>query len=132
VRAARPDIALSGDFIVGFPGETEAEFADTLALIDATRYAQAFSFKYSPRPGTPAATMDDQIAAEIMDDRLKRLQTAPPATSWPSIAPRSESGARSWSNGGDASRVNGWASRPGFNRSTLPAKPPSAIWSKSN
>jgi tRNA-2-methylthio-N6-dimethylallyladenosine synthase len=74
VRAVRPDIALSGDFIVGFPGETEAEFADTLALIDAAGYAQAFSFKYSPRPGTPAAAMDGQVAAEVMDDRLQRLQ----------------------------------------------------------
>ena len=75
-RAARPDIALSGDFIVGFPGETEAEFADTLALVDTVGYAQAYSFKYSPRPGTPAATMDGQIALEVMDDRLQRLQAA--------------------------------------------------------
>lgn len=74
VRAARPDIALSGDFIVGFPGENEAEFEDTLRLIEAANYALAFSFKYSPRPGTPAATMDDQIAPEVMDDRLQRLQ----------------------------------------------------------
>ena len=74
VRAARPDIALSGDFIVGFPRETEAEFEDTLRLIEAANYALAFSFKYSPRPGTPAATMDDQIAPEVMDDRLQRLQ----------------------------------------------------------
>jgi len=76
VRAARPDIALSGDFIVGFPGETDAEFADTLRLVDAVGYAQAFSFKYSPRPGTPAAAMVDQIAPEVMDDRLQRLQEA--------------------------------------------------------
>jgi tRNA-2-methylthio-N6-dimethylallyladenosine synthase len=76
VRAARPDIALSGDFIVGFPGETDAEFEETLSLVDAVRYAQAFSFKYSPRPGTPAATMADQIAPELMDERLQRLQTA--------------------------------------------------------
>ncbi|MDE2301733.1 MAG: tRNA (N6-isopentenyl adenosine(37)-C2)-methylthiotransferase MiaB [Sphingomonadales bacterium] len=74
VRAARPDIALSGDFIVGFPGESEAEFAETLALIDAAGYAQAFSFKYSARPGTPAATMPGKIAPEIMDERLQRLQ----------------------------------------------------------
>ena len=74
VRAARPDIALSGDFIVGFPGETEAEFADTLALIDAVGYAQAFSFKYSARPGTPAAEMPGHIAADVMDDRLQALQ----------------------------------------------------------
>jgi tRNA-2-methylthio-N6-dimethylallyladenosine synthase len=76
IRAARPDIALSGDFIVGFPGETEEEFAETLGLIDAVGYAQAFSFKYSPRPGTPAATMDGQIAPEVMDERLQRLQAA--------------------------------------------------------
>ncbi|WP_375394471.1 tRNA (N6-isopentenyl adenosine(37)-C2)-methylthiotransferase MiaB [uncultured Sphingomonas sp.] len=76
VRAVRPDIALSGDFIVGFPGETEADFADTLSLVDAIGYAQAFSFKYSRRPGTPAATMTDQIAPEVSDERLQRLQAA--------------------------------------------------------
>ena len=76
VRAARPDLALSGDFIVGFPGESEAEFSDTLALVDAVGYAQAYSFKYSPRPGTPAATMDGQIAPEVMDERLQRLQAS--------------------------------------------------------
>ena len=76
VRAARPDIALSGDFIVGFPGETEADFAETLSLVDAVGYAQAFSFKYSPRPGTPAADMADQVAPEMMDERLQRLQAA--------------------------------------------------------
>jgi tRNA-2-methylthio-N6-dimethylallyladenosine synthase len=74
VRAVRPDIALSGDFIVGFPGETEADFADTLRLVEQVGHAQAFTFKYSPRPGTPAATMDDQVAPEVMDDRLQRLQ----------------------------------------------------------
>jgi tRNA-2-methylthio-N6-dimethylallyladenosine synthase len=76
IRAARPDIALSGDFIVGFPGETEAEFAETLSLVEAVGYAQAFSFKYSPRPGTPAADMPDQVAPEVMDERLQRLQAA--------------------------------------------------------
>lgn len=76
VRAARPDIALSGDFIVGFPGETDSEFEETLSLVDAVGYAAAFSFKYSPRPGTPAATMDDQIALAVMDERLQRLQAA--------------------------------------------------------
>lgn len=75
-RAVRPDIALSGDFIVGFPGETDAEFEETLNLVDAVRYAAAFSFKYSPRPGTPAAEMDGMIAAEVMDERLQRLQAA--------------------------------------------------------
>jgi tRNA-2-methylthio-N6-dimethylallyladenosine synthase len=74
VRAARPDIALSGDFIVGFPGETEEDFEATLKIVDAVRYASAYSFKYSPRPGTPAATMEEQIPRDIMDDRLQRLQ----------------------------------------------------------
>ena len=74
MRAARPDVALSGDFIVGFPGETEEDFEATLCIVDAVRYASAYSFKYSPRPGTPAATMEDQIPREIMDDRLQRLQ----------------------------------------------------------
>jgi tRNA-2-methylthio-N6-dimethylallyladenosine synthase len=74
VRKARPDIAISGDFIVGFPGETDADFEATLRLIEDTRYASAYSFKYSARPGTPAATMKDQIAPAIMDERLQRLQ----------------------------------------------------------
>ncbi|MDB5667749.1 MAG: miaB [Alphaproteobacteria bacterium] len=74
VRAARPDIALSGDFIVGFPGESDEDFEATLRIVEATRYAQAYSFKYSPRPGTPAATMDDQVPAEVADERLQRLQ----------------------------------------------------------
>ena len=76
VRTVRPDIAVSGDFIVGFPGETDAEFAETLRLVEAVGYAQCFSFKYSPRPGTPAATMAGQIAAEVMDERLQALQAA--------------------------------------------------------
>jgi len=75
-RAARPDIALSGDFIVGFPGESEADFEATLQLVDAVGYAQAYSFKYSPRPGTPASTMGGQVPPEVMDERLQRLQTA--------------------------------------------------------
>jgi len=74
MRAARPDIALSGDFIVGFPGETEADFEATLNIIDTVGYAAAYSFKYSARPGTPAAAMEDQVPREVMDDRLKRLQ----------------------------------------------------------
>jgi tRNA-2-methylthio-N6-dimethylallyladenosine synthase len=73
IRAARPDIALSGDFIVGFPGETEADFAETLALVEAVGYAQAFSFAYSPRPGTPAAERPGVDAAEKAE-RLQRLQ----------------------------------------------------------
>ncbi len=73
-RAARADLAISGDFIVGFPGETDAEFEDTLRLIERVNYALAFSFKYSSRPGTPAADMGGHIAPSIMDERLQRLQ----------------------------------------------------------
>src|SRR5690349_21179495 len=74
MRAARADVALSGDFIVGFPGETEEDFEATLRIVDAVRYASAYSFKYSARPGTPAAVMEDQIERDAMDERLQRLQ----------------------------------------------------------
>jgi tRNA-2-methylthio-N6-dimethylallyladenosine synthase len=73
VRAARPDIALSGDFIVGFPGETDADFEQTLQLVEAAGYASAFTFKYSRRPGTPAAAMLRQVAEPMKDERLQRL-----------------------------------------------------------
>jgi tRNA-2-methylthio-N6-dimethylallyladenosine synthase len=73
LRAARPDLALSGDFIVGFPGETEADFDATRAIVEAARYGTAFTFKYSPRPGTPAAERE-QVPEEVKDDRLQRLQ----------------------------------------------------------
>jgi tRNA-2-methylthio-N6-dimethylallyladenosine synthase len=74
VRSARPDIAISGDFIVGFPGETGEDFDQTLAIVDAVGYASAYSFKYSARPGTPAAVMEGAVAPQVMDDRLQRLQ----------------------------------------------------------
>ncbi len=74
VRAARPDIALSSDFIVGFPGEGEADFAATLDLIRAVRFASTFSFKYSPRSGTPGADMPGQVPPTVMAERLARLQ----------------------------------------------------------
>ncbi len=74
LRAARPDIALSSDFIVGFPGETDADFAATLDLVEKISFAQAFSFKYSPRPGTPAANMGKQVSAEVKSARLAELQ----------------------------------------------------------
>ena len=74
IRAARPDIALSSDFIVGFPGETEADFEATLALIRKVGYASAFSFKYSPRPGTPAAAMEGAVSDAIKRSRLAALQ----------------------------------------------------------
>jgi len=75
IRVARPDIALSSDFIVGFPGETDEDFEATLSLIREVGFVQAYSFKYSPRPGTPASTRDEQIADEVKADRLQRLQT---------------------------------------------------------
>ena len=74
IREARPDMAMSGDFIVGFPGETDRDFEDTLDLVRQVRYASAFSFMYSPRPGTPAAGMGKQIEPEVAKARLHRLQ----------------------------------------------------------
>jgi tRNA-2-methylthio-N6-dimethylallyladenosine synthase len=74
VRAARPDIALSGDFIVGFPGETDADFEATMDLVRRVGYASAFSFMYSPRPGTPAATMGAQVPEAAARERLHALQ----------------------------------------------------------
>jgi len=74
LRAARPDIALSSDFIVGFPGESDADFAATLRLVTDIGYAQAYSFKYSPRPGTPAAGMEAQVAEDAKAERLAGLQ----------------------------------------------------------
>ncbi|MEP3046991.1 MAG: tRNA (N6-isopentenyl adenosine(37)-C2)-methylthiotransferase MiaB [Roseibium sp.] len=74
IREASPDIALSGDFIVGFPGETDQDFEDTMDLIRRVEYGSAFSFKYSQRPGTPGATMDEQVPEDLKSARLKELQ----------------------------------------------------------
>ena len=74
IRAARPDIALSGDFIVGFPGESDQDFEDTMALVRAVEYGSAYSFKYSRRPGTPGAAMAKQVAEDVKDARLAQLQ----------------------------------------------------------
>lgn len=74
IRSVRPDIALSGDFIVGFPGETDQDFEDTMNLVRAVNYAQAYSFKYSTRPGTPGADLPDHVAEEVKTERLARLQ----------------------------------------------------------
>ncbi len=74
LREARPDLALSSDFIVGFPGETDQDFEDTLDLVRRVKYAQAYSFKYSPRPGTPASVDEDQVPEEVKSERLARLQ----------------------------------------------------------
>jgi tRNA-2-methylthio-N6-dimethylallyladenosine synthase len=74
LREARPDLALSSDFIVGYPGESEADFTATLDLVRGVGFAQAFSFKYSPRPGTPAASAADQVPASVKTERLAQLQ----------------------------------------------------------
>jgi tRNA-2-methylthio-N6-dimethylallyladenosine synthase len=76
MRAANPAIAFSSDFIVGFPGETDDDFGETLSLVDTVGFASAFSFKYSPRPGTPAADMANQVPEEAKAERLARLQAA--------------------------------------------------------
>jgi tRNA-2-methylthio-N6-dimethylallyladenosine synthase len=73
IKAARPDMALSGDFIVGFPGETEADFSETLSLVREVGYASAYTFKYSIRPGTPGADMPDQVPEAVKTERLARL-----------------------------------------------------------
>jgi tRNA-2-methylthio-N6-dimethylallyladenosine synthase len=74
IRAARPDIALSGDFIVGFPGETDADFDDTMRLVERVGYAACYSFKYSARPGTPAADLEGQVPEAVKSARLAALQ----------------------------------------------------------
>ncbi len=73
LRAVRPDMAFSSDFIVGFPGETDADFEDTLKLVETVGFASSYVFKYSPRPGTPAADKAEQVQAEVMDERMQRL-----------------------------------------------------------
>ena len=82
VRAAMPDAALSTDIIVGFPGETEADFQATLDVVRAARFSQAFTFQYSPRPGTPAADMADQVPKAVVQDRYERLITLQEEISW--------------------------------------------------
>jgi len=74
LRAAQPDLALSSDFIVGFPGESDRDFRDTMDLVRDVGFVQAYSFKYSPRPGTPAADMDDQVPEPVKAERLRTLQ----------------------------------------------------------
>ncbi|WP_411034628.1 tRNA (N6-isopentenyl adenosine(37)-C2)-methylthiotransferase MiaB [Shinella sp. BYT-45] len=74
IRAVQPELAISGDFIVGFPGETDADFEATMRLIETVGYAQAFSFKYSIRPGTPGAEMDGHVEESVKSERLERLQ----------------------------------------------------------
>ena len=82
VRAAIPDAAITTDIIVGFPGETEADFAETLRVAEAARFAAAFTFQYSPRPGTPAATLPDQLPKEVVQERYMRLVALQEEISW--------------------------------------------------
>jgi tRNA-2-methylthio-N6-dimethylallyladenosine synthase len=74
LREKRPDISLSSDFIVGFPGETERDFEDTLSLIADLNFDQSFSFIFSARPGTPAASLPDDLSLDVKKERLRRLQ----------------------------------------------------------
>ncbi len=74
IRKARPDIAMSGDFIVGFPGETDEDFEGTMQIVRDVEYAQAYSFKYSTRPGTPGAALENQVPEDVKSERLQRLQ----------------------------------------------------------
>lgn len=82
VRAAMPDAAITTDIIVGFPGETEDDFAQTLEVVRRARFASAFTFQYSPRPGTPAATMDQQVPKEVVQERYERLVALQNEISW--------------------------------------------------
>jgi tRNA-2-methylthio-N6-dimethylallyladenosine synthase len=82
VRAAMPHAAITTDIIVGFPGETEADFAETLRVVEASRFAGAFTFQYSPRPGTPAATYDEQVPRAVVQERYERLVTLVEALAW--------------------------------------------------
>ncbi|HZG97456.1 MAG TPA: tRNA (N6-isopentenyl adenosine(37)-C2)-methylthiotransferase MiaB, partial [Nocardioidaceae bacterium] len=82
VRAAMPEAAISTDIIVGFPGETEADFAETLEVVREARFAQAYTFQYSPRPGTPAATMADQLPKKVVQERYERLVELVEASAW--------------------------------------------------
>jgi tRNA-2-methylthio-N6-dimethylallyladenosine synthase len=82
VRAAMPDAAITTDIIVGFPGETEADFQSTLEVVRAARFSSAFTFQYSKRPGTPAATMDGQVPKEVVQDRYDRLIATLEEISW--------------------------------------------------
>src|SRR3954451_15447864 len=81
-RAAMPDAAISTDIIVGFPGETDDDFAATLDVVERARFAQAFTFQYSPRPGTPAASLPDQLPKATVQERYERLVALQEEISW--------------------------------------------------
>ena len=113
IRAARPDIALSSDFIVGFPGESDADFEATLQLVRDIGYAQCFSFKYSTRPGTPAAAARKQIAEDVKTARLEVLQKLLLAQqdAFNRCRDRQDPG-RCCSKSRRANRARSWAARP--------------------
>jgi MiaB/RimO family radical SAM methylthiotransferase len=119
IRAARPDLSLSGDFIVGFPGETEEDFRATLDLVEEVGYASAYSFKYSPRPGTPAAERAQVDAAEA-DERLQRLQALLTRSSATRRTPWWAAPCPSCSRRRGACRSRWLESRNIFTRSTCP------------
>src|SRR5206468_8535716 len=82
VRAAMPDAAVTTDIIVGFPGETEADFEATLDVVRAARFAGAFTFQYSKRPGTPAASLDEQVPKQVVQERFDRLVAVQDEVAW--------------------------------------------------
>ncbi len=113
IRAARPDIALPSDFIVGFPGESEADFEATLRLVREVGYATAFSFKYSRRPGTPASTMRKQVPEEVKAERLAALQKLlAGAATWLRRPADRQDPAGAVRENRAASRARSWAARP--------------------
>ena len=121
VRAAIPDAAISTDIIVGFPGETEDDFAATLDVVAKARFASAFTFQYSPRPGTPAAALPDQLPKAVVQERYERLVALQEEISW-----AAEPGTRG-ARGGGAGRRRGRAARtprPG----ACPGGPATAGW----
>ena len=118
VRAAMPDAAITTDIIVGFPGETEEDFEQTLDVVRRARFASAFTFQYSKRPGTPAAEMDGQLPKEVVQERYLRLTALQDEISWAENtalvgAPRRAAGRR---GGGQQGRRPRPAVRPGAGR----------------
>ena len=105
VRAAMPDAAITTDIIVGFPGETEDDFAHTLDVVREARFAGAFTFQYSKRPGTPAESMDDQIPREVVQERYERLVALQDDIAWAENKRLVGSTSRSWSPRARAART---------------------------
>ena len=115
VRAARPDIAFSSDFIVGYPGETDADFDQTLALVRAVGFASSYAFKYSPRPGTPAAEMSGQVDEATKARRLRRFRTSSRISDRPSTGQVWDSASRFCSRSPAGARARSSDGRPPCN-----------------